>query len=277
MRWKSEQAVVERTQRGPITIPSIVADLAALGVQPGMTLLVHSSLSAIGWVCGGPLAVVLALEEALGPQGTLVMPTQSGGLSDPEHWQAPPVPREWWAAIRETTPAYDPALTPTRWMGAIVECFRTQPGVLRSAHPLVSFAAWGAHAADIIEGHSFAYGLGEVSPLARIYERDGWVLLLGVGHGNNTSLHLAEHRANFPGKRQTEQHAPVLVAGRRTRITFPELDYDDSDFVTLGADFARETGLERRGLIGDATALLIPQKPLIDYAVEWMERRRVTR
>src|SRR4051812_44021852 len=115
----TEAAAVERARAGPATVDSLVADFATLGVVPGMTLLVHSSLSALGWVCGGVQAVVLALEKALGPDGTLVMPGHSGDLTDPAGWRSPPVPEAWWPIIRATMPAFDPDLTPTRGMGAI--------------------------------------------------------------------------------------------------------------------------------------------------------------
>ncbi len=269
----SEGEVLRRSVSGPVTGPSLVTDLCALGVQPGRVLLVHSSLSALGWVCGGAVAVVLALQEVLGATGTLLMPTHSGDLSDPSEWQHPPVPRTWWEPIRQTMPAYDPDLTPTRGMGAIAECFRKQAGVLRSAHPQVSFAARGPQADFLIQNHSLDNGLGERSPLARLYDADGWVLLLGVGHRNNTSLHLAEYRADFPGKQREAVHAPLQVDGVRQWLRFWDIANHSEDFERIGASF-EEGEAVRVGPVGYATARLMPQRALVDFAAEWMTRNR---
>jgi aminoglycoside 3-N-acetyltransferase len=269
-----EREVVERTGEHPVTIHSLRADLKALGVEPGMTLLVHASLSSLGWVCGGPAAVVLALEEVLGPGGTLMMPTHSGDLSDPADWEHPPVPESWWVTIRETMPPFDPDLTPTRGMGSIPETFRKQKGVRRSIHPQVSFAAWGAEAEKITGDHALDFGLSEDSPLGRVYDLDGWVLLLGVGYASNTSLHLAEYRASFPGRRIVETGAPVMINEKREWVKIQDLDLDPSDFETIGADFERSKECLRRGFVEGAEAKLMPQRALVDFAVRWMEDNR---
>ena len=264
-------AIAEQAQ--PVTVDSLVADLRALGLSAGGTLLVHSSLSRLGWVSGGAHAVVLALLEVVGPDGTLVMPTHSGSLTDPKGWVNPPVPPSWWQDIRDSMPAYDPALTPTRVMGAIVECFRHVPGVQRSHHPCNSFAAIGPAAADIVGDHQIAFGLGDGSPLARVYEANGQVLLLGVGHANNTSLHLAESRASWPSRTVVHCGAPLMVDGVRRWVEYESLDWDADDFEDLGAAFAA-TGVERIGPAGRGHARLMSQRPLVDFAVDWIERHR---
>ena len=271
-----EGQAVQKT-KAPATVESLQADFEALGIEKGMVLLVHSSLSALGWVCGGAVAVIVALQEVLGDTGTLVMPTHSTDLSDPGQWENPPVPESWWQTIRETMPAYDPDLTPTRSMGKIAETFRKQKGVLRSAHPQSSFSARGPQASSIVNNHSLVYGMGENSPLARVYDLGGFVLLLGVGHSSNTSIHLAEYRSDFPSKRVVQEGAPILQAGSRTWTTFENIDVDDSDFDRLGADFLRSDAgkVIQQGKVGIANCQLMPQPAVVDFAVDWLGKNRV--
>ena len=269
----SEGELVARTPL-PATISTLSKDLRALGVREGGILLVHSSLSAIGWVAGREHAVVLALQEVLGDEGTLVMPSHSSSLSDPAEWTNPPVPQTWFEAIRHETPAYDPDMTPTRGMGAIVNCFRSQRDALRSNHPSDSFVARGPAAARIVENHALASSLGEESPLARLYDLEASILLLGVGYESNTSFHLAEYRANWPSKRFIANGAPILIEGRRRWQRYEDLDLNSDDFPALGADFERDTHVVTRGRVGLAECRVMPLRPAVDYAVGWIEQHR---
>jgi aminoglycoside 3-N-acetyltransferase len=254
---------------GLILMRSITADLRALGVAPGGVLLMHSSYRSLGFVPGGPQAAVQAVLDALGPDGTLVVPTHTSDNSDPAHWTRPPVPREWWEPIRREAPGFDPARTPAgKFMGILAETVRSWPGALRSHHPHVSFAALGPRAAEVVGEHLLADGLGDGSPLGAVYRLDGQVLLLGCGHGNNTSLHLAECRQADP---------PMQEAGASIRrpdgtaewVTWTEVDPDESVFEGLGADFEK-TGAARIGRVGESDARLMSQRAVVDFATEWM-------
>jgi aminoglycoside 3-N-acetyltransferase len=266
----SEADAVRRAE-APATAESLAKDLAAIGVEPGMTLLVHASLSALGWVSGGVLTVIEALARAVRPNGTIVMPAFSPDYSEPSFWTNPPVPEAWWQTIRDTMPPFDPDATPTRWIGAIPECFRKLRGVQRSAHPSASFAARGPDARRIVAGHRLDFCLGETSPVARCYDLRAHVLLLGVGHKNNSSLHLAEYRARYVGKREIEQGAPVLRRGVRVWASYKDLDLRADDFVAIGKAYG---GRERHGRVGCAEARLLPQREVVDFGVDWMERNR---
>ncbi len=265
-----EQRIIQETP-WPRTRESLGRDLRSLGVEAGMTLLVHSSLSSLGWITGGPVTVVQALMDVITPAGTIVMPTHSSGYSDPAKWENPPVPQSWWQVIYDTMPAFDPQITPTAFMGQIVETFRTWPMVVRSAHPTVSFAAWGQHAEQITAGHSLDYSLGEKSPLARIYDLYGWILLLGGGYERCTSFHLAEYRA--PYSRQTMEGSPMLEDEKRVWKTYQDIVLDSDLFPEIGSEFER-TGLVKVARVGSAEAKLLPQHPAVDFATQWLTHKR---
>lgn len=258
----------------PVTVESLARDLEALGVEAGGTVLVHSSLSSLGWVCGGPPAVVDALQRVVREDGTVVMPTHSPGNMDPADMEHPPVPESWYDTVRDQMPPYRPASTPTRGVGAIPECFRSFPDVRRSDHPQLSFAAWGADAEFVTEDHSLDDSLGEASPLARVYDLDGDVLFLGTDHATNTSLHLAEYRADLDSATEPQAGA-VLVDGEREWVQWEDLDVEDEDFPECGVAFerARPDAVES-GPVGVADATLIEQRALVNFAVEWFEENR---
>jgi aminoglycoside 3-N-acetyltransferase len=262
-----EADVVRDSGELPVTRDDLVADLRALGARAGDVLLVHTALSKLGWVCGAAQGVIEALLELVGPQGTLVMPAFSAHLTDPAHWVAPPVPEEWWPIIRDRSPAYDPRRTPTRMIGAVAELFRTWHGVDRSAHPHDSFAAIGPQSARILHPHELSSSLGRGSPLERLYELDARILLLGAGHGSNSSLHLAEDLAEYPGKRRITTGAPMSSGW----TPFEALYYDGGDFEQIGAAFGDRA---TRGPAGRGEAQLMAQRELVDFGVAWMNENR---
>lgn len=270
----TEQDLIAATD-DPITTADLVADFESIGLSAGDTVIVHTSLSAIGWVCGGAPAVVDALLETVTKDGTVVMPANSGDYSDPRHWGKPPVPEAWWETIRDSLPPYRPASTPTRGMGAVAECFRTYPDTVRSRHPNHSFSAWGADAEEIVADHPYAYCLGDGSPLESIYERDGKVLLIGVSHKRNTSVHLAEYRSDCE-KEQIVDGGPVIEDGTRVWKEYEDINRSTANFVAVGEAFERShPELVQTGTVGEAEATLVSQPGIVDFAKPWFDEHGV--
>lgn len=262
----SEAELIAETP-APRTRTSLAKDLRDAGLLAGDILILHSSLKALGWVSGGPVAVLLAFQDVLTQAGTLIVPTHSANLTDPANWQSPPVPDEWVPIIQETVPAFDPARTPSLDMGIIAETFRSWPGVQRSAHPHVSFAAWGKHADDITKDHQLAWSMGEDSPLHRAYGLNAKVMLLGTR--KCTSLHLAEALSGTVAT--TTSAAAVTQDGRRVWMTFPDWVYSTDKFSEILDAFCARDHVTHQ-LIGSASTLLLHQPALVDFAIEFLQQ-----
>lgn len=258
--------------REPIcTKKSLISDLRTLGLKQGDTILLHSSLSSLGWVNGGAETVVSALLEVVGDRGTLVVPTHTGDNSDPAEWQSPPAPRHLWQLIRDTMPAYDPRVSRTREMGAIAETVRTWPGAARSAHPQTSFAAIGPEAERITAGHAFECRHGEESPLARLEDIEARVLLLGTGFDTCTCFHLAEYRSCT--SLVEDSSFAAFVNASREWVTVSDIYSTDDDFGAIGEAFG-ESGSVTRGLVGSADCRLFSIAEAVSFATSWMRRHR---
>ncbi len=225
-----------------MTERQVEQQLRALGVREGGVLLVHTSFRAVRPVEGGPLGLVRALRAALGPAGTLVMPTMTDG-----------------------TTAFDPRSTPTHGMGITAELFWRQPGVLRSTHPGGSFAAEGPLAARICAPQPLSPPHGPDSPVGHVHDLAGQVLLLGVGHGESTTLHLAEALAAVP---YSISHPCVVEVDGVTRTALvAETDHCCRGF-RIADEWLRARDLQREGQVGNAHARLCDARALVAVAVE---------
>lgn len=221
----------------------IAAQFRALGVRPGGVLLLHCAFRAVRPVAGGPAGLLAALRDALDPEGTLVMPSWTG----------------------DDDSLFDPATTPAAAdLGVVAETFRRQPGVRRSDHPF-AFAAAGPQAARIVADPLCLPPHQPESPIGRVRELDGQVLLLGVGHDADTSLHLAEILAGVPYR--LPHHCTILRDGRPQRVDYGENDHCCARFA-LADDWLRAAGLQTEGRVGQAAARLARARDIVALAHE---------
>lgn len=232
--------------------PAEVADqLAALGVRRGGVLLAHTAWRQVRPVDGGPAGLIEALRLALGPEGTLVLPS----FTDQDD-----VPFD-----RETTPAGE-------YLGATPEVFRTLPGVVRSDH-YAACAAIGPRADEITRGPPPIPPHGADSPIARVHDLDGQVLLLGARHDANTTAHLAEALAGVPYG--VPRRFTVLEHGRPKRVDYLETDHCCEGFEKLD-DWLRAEGLQAEGPVGHAHARLMRAQDVVRIAVERLRAEPLT-
>ena len=133
--------------------------------------------------------------------------------------------------------------------------------------------AWGKHAEYLTANHDFSDIFGESSPLAKLYALDGDVLLIGVGYDKNTSLHLADVRAEYPGKHTCVEHSAVMENSRRVWKAYETLYVDGEDFVQIGEAY-EEANAVSKAKLGTAALRRMKQREVVDFAVEWIEAHR---
>jgi aminoglycoside 3-N-acetyltransferase len=232
----------------------IAAALAALGLQPGNHVLVHSSLSSLGQVAGGAATVIEALLSVVGPGGTVLVPTLTGDEKVGPH-----------AVV-----TFDVESTPG-WTGAVSECVRTWEGARRSRHPTHSVAALGAGAERFTEGHEDCVTpCGPGSPYARLAEEEGGViLLLGCDHESNTTWHHVEELA---GVDYHLQRSPVRAEIRDgdwtdTRDYWMHRYGSDRNFGAI-EPLLQQRGHQAEGQVGEAHARLVSARGAVFVGVE---------
>ena len=233
-----------------VTKDSLVQQLRDLGVRPGSVLLVHTAFSKIRPVEDGPSGLIEALRRALGADGTLVLPSMT---SDDDH-------------------PFDPETTSCPDMGVVAETFWRQSDVLRRGSPH-AFAAIGPLAARITAPHPIDPPYGLDSPAGRVHELNGQVLLLGVGHDANTTIHLAENLAEVLYRR--EKYVTILENGRQARFDYREIDHCCQNFALV--DTWLDAGhQQRRGTIGHGKARLSKSRNIVNVVLERLRVNETT-
>lgn len=155
--------------------------LESMGLKGDETILIHSSMKAIGAVDGGADTVLDAWMEYF-KDGLLLLPTHT------------------WKTVNADNPVYNPYTTPS-CVGLLTNMFMKRDGVIRSLHPTHSMSGYGKNAAEYLAGEE--YNNTPCTPggcYDRLKEVGGKVLLVGVGHERNTYIHSVEEVLNVPNR-----------------------------------------------------------------------------
>lgn len=245
---------------------------ARLGLCATDTCLVHTALSAFGFIPGGEQTLVTVLKETL-HQGNIVMPAQSADWSDPTAWSNPPVRADLQAKVMAAMPAFDRERTPCHMIGLTPEYFRTLPGTYRSNHPTCSMTAWGRDAQAICATTTLDLPFGPEGPLQKLYDLDAKVVCLGTPFENATAIHLADSTLGRPTHLE---RAPIKVKGQTQWVSFkmaPLEPYDD--FNDMGAAFmaAQPQAVREEPTSDGHVARAMSMRELVDFAREYYRRK----
>jgi aminoglycoside 3-N-acetyltransferase len=223
-----------------INAASLTRDLNALGVRTGDTVMMHSSLSALGPVEGGAETVVDALRAAIGSEGTVVVPAFRDSVwGDPANF-----------CITEGCPCPQRLCSSRQpgFQGVIAEAVRNRPGSLRSCHRTHSWAALGPRAEQILGSHRDSVTFcGPHSPFEEVLKLDGCILALGVQVNTVTYWHYYEELLRVPYLGHywpREKHMNHCVPGRRIYYEFPG----------IMQDVCRTAGILNTGPVGKSTS-----------------------
>jgi aminoglycoside 3-N-acetyltransferase len=253
------------------TEDSLTADLHRLGVPEGGVLVVHSGYRALGRIEGGPDTVARALERAVGAAGTILAPTFTTNLIDPATWPVPPPPEER-ARLMQAMPTFHAARSAPHKMGAVAQAIWKLPGAIRSEHPVTSWTAVGPRARELTADHPREDPEGINGPVGRAYRADALILLLGVDHDANTTIHLAESLLDMPHLYALPDRYPEDAPGgeRRWRPITKTTKCSDA-FVALEPHLER-AGAIHRGRVGDAPAQLVRSRDVVRVAADLLSR-----
>lgn len=258
---------------GPFGPDDLAVDLVRLGLRSGDTVIVHVSLSSLGWVIGGGVALLRALRATVGPAGCVVVPTFTTYLTDPALWVSRAVPEPWHAKIRSELPGFDPDLHVTQpGIGRFAEIVRTSADAVRSRHPIYSLAATGQQAAALLADSPYDWALGGRGPLGRFADAGGKVLAIGIPWWSKcTVFHLAEHLADYPGRLMYDLPARAVTAGASAWVPTRQLVFHDGDFAGLGRDLGHLAACDT---VGAAPAALLNAAAVTDAATAWLHTHR---
>jgi len=251
----------------------LTAHLHDLGLRQDDGVFVHTSLSNIGRVIGGPRGLIEALVSCVGNDGLIGMPGFSRDAYDPIDFWDSPLSDSQHQKLRAQVPGFDVARSDVLANGIVAEAFRTWPGVVRSPHPTSSVLLLGSNANDFAGPHdAHGWATGSETPWGCLRDRPQMkILLIGVGWNRCSALHAAETLATH--KRIKQRHFKTGPGPDAPWMTAPDVADDLDTLFPLVGKAWEDSDAVTFGKVGNADCRLTGYNALLDFARQWFDQR----
>ncbi len=262
----------EKIAYDPITRQRLVETLKRCGVRAGDMVEVHADVRAFECLIGKEETVVDALMDVVTPEGTILMVNRCVANSEPSLWDNPQIVPSMYGVVRNSIPGFDPKNCVLDDSSRVVDNFRHREGVVMSSHPSWSFAAWGASADFLCNQQSLHFPLSEESPIGRLYQRRGKVVLIGEDFEACTCLYLAEHKTAC--RMITIRGASMKGEDGTSWHKYLDLDISSVPFQKIKVSMIRKNMIKET-MLGGCKIQVFSASDAVDEAVAYFSLRTV--
>ena len=246
----------------------LIEKFKQLGLCNGMTVEVIGSIQDMGFIAGGVQTVVDALIETVGYNGTILMPFNCVGNTEPSTWINPIVQPELVKEIRTKLPPFNPKESETLSNSSIVDNLRRRDGILISYHPNRAYVAWGKYSKLLCNSQPLNFAYSYNSPANKLNDLKGYTLLLGVDYDQATSLLFAQYFNDL---------APIGIncammdnQGKHEYNKFLDIEFDNTISMKAGNVLERNNIVSKIN-IGNAVCKLFPFDIALNFTAKYLK------
>ena len=246
----------------------LIEQFKQLGICNGMTIEVIGSIDNMGFIAGGAQTVIDALIETVGYNGTILMPFNCVGNTEPSTWINPIINPEQVSEIRDKLPPFNPKESETLNNGKLIDNLRRRDGIIVSYHPNRSYVAWGKYSKLLCNSQPLNFAYSYNSPANKLYELKGYTLLIGVDYDNSTSLLFSQYLNDL---------APIGLncammdnQGKNEYTKFLDIDFD-YNIIQKAGEILEKNNIVKILNIGNAKCKLYPFDIALTFTSKYIQ------